>query len=219
VAKQYWLMKSEPDSFAIWDLERVRVEPWSGVRNYMARNHMRRMQVGDEVLFYHSSTEPPGAAGLARVAHTNVIDQTQFDPESPYYDPAATRDAPRWDCVDVEYVATFPNLVAIERMRHDPALADMLVLQRGMRLSVQPITEAEYTHIVGLAQTPWEPPPKPPKPRAARAPAAKSKPVAKSRPAAKAKPAAKSKPAKAKPAKSKPAKAKPAARARPQARA
>ncbi|MBS1123764.1 MAG: hypothetical protein H6Q90_5992 [Deltaproteobacteria bacterium] len=160
MAQQYWLMKSEPDSFAIWDLERVRVEPWTGVRNYMARNHMRRMAVGDEVVFYHSNAVPPGAAGLARVARAHVVDETQFDPDSKYYDPTATRDAPRWDCVDVEYVATFPHLVSIERMRNDPALAEMILLQRGMRLSVQPITRAEYKHIVELAASAWEAPPK-----------------------------------------------------------
>jgi len=186
VAKQFWLMKSEPDSFAIWDLERVRIEPWSGVRNYMARANMRAMKVDDAVLFHHSSVDPPGVAGLARVIHTNVVDQTQFDPESPYYDPKATRDKPRWDCVDVEYVSTLPNFVPIERMRHDPELADMMVLQRGMRLSVQPVTEAEYTRIVELAQTSWEPPPKPKKPK-------KPKPKKQGKPKAKAKPAAKPK--------------------------
>ena len=145
-------MKTEPESFGIADLERVRVEPWSGVRNYMARNHMRQMQVGDEVLFYHSSCEPPGVAGLARVEHARVVDETQFDPDSKYYDPKATRAAPTWDCVDVAYVATLPHFVAIERMRADPALADMMLLRRGMRLSVQPVTAAHYKRIVALGQ-------------------------------------------------------------------
>jgi len=161
MVKQYWLMKSEPDSFSIADLERVRVEPWSGVRNYMARSNMRKMQIGDEVLFHHSSVDPPGVAGLARVVHTNVVDETQFDPESQYYAPKATREQPIWDCVDVEYVTTLPNFVPIERMRGDPVLVDMLLLKRGMRLSVQPITEREYTRVVALSKTSWEPPPKP----------------------------------------------------------
>jgi predicted RNA-binding protein with PUA-like domain len=204
--KQHWLMKSEPDEFSIDDLARVRVEPWSGVRSYMARFHMRQMRVGDEVLFHHSSVDPPGVAGLARVVRTNVLDEKQFDPRSPYHDPRATRDAPIWDCVDVEYVATFPHFVAMDRLRAEPACADMLVLRRGMRLSVQPVTASEYAAVVALGNTPpAEPPP------AARP--AKPKPV-------KAKPA-KAKPAKAKPATARPAKARPAprAKAKPAARA
>ncbi len=143
-------MKSEPDSFGITDLARVQREPWTGVRNYLARNHMRRMAVGDLVLFHHSSCDPPGVAGLARVVAANVVDQTQFDPASKYYDPKATRDKPVWDCVEVEYVETLPTFVEISVMRADPALADMLLLKRGMRLSVQPITGKEYARIVKL---------------------------------------------------------------------
>jgi predicted RNA-binding protein with PUA-like domain len=149
---RYWLMKTEPESFSISDLERVKVEPWSGVRNYMARANMRAMTVDDAVLFYHSSTEPPGVAGLATVARTNVIDETQFDPRSPYFDDKATRDKPRWDCVDVRYVETLPTYVELARMRAEPALADMMLLKRGMRLSVQPVTKAEYTKIVAIGR-------------------------------------------------------------------
>src|SRR5262249_12996475 len=143
-------MKSEPDQFGIADLERVRVEPWTGVRSYFARAHMRAMSAGDAVLFHHSNAKPPGVAGLARVVRTGVIDETQFDPDSKYFDPKATRDAPIWDCVAVEYVETFPHFVAIDRIRAEPALADMLLLRRGMRLSVQPVTEDEYQGIVAL---------------------------------------------------------------------
>lgn len=157
-------MKSEPDQFGIADLQRVRVEPWTGVRSYFARAHMRAMSVGDAVLFHHSNTNPPGVAGLARVVRTGVVDQTQFDPDSKYFDPKATRDAPIWDCVEVEYVATFPHFVAMDRIRAEPALADMLLLRRGMRLSVQPVTEAEYQAIVALGQTPAPELPKPAKP-------------------------------------------------------
>ena len=145
-------MKTEPDTFSIDDLERVRVEPWTGVRNYMARNHMRAMAVGDAVLFYHSSCEPPGVAGLARVARTGVVDETQFDPASPYHEPRATRAAPVWDCVEVEFVRRLPRFVPIAELRADPALADMLLLRRGMRLSVQPVTPAEYKRIVTLGE-------------------------------------------------------------------
>lgn len=147
-------MKSEPEQFGIADLERVRVEPWTGVRSYFARAHMRAMSVGDAVLFHHSNARPPGVAGLARVARIGVVDETQFDPDSKYFDPKATRDAPIWDCVAVEYVETFPHFVEMDRIRAEPALADMLLLRRGMRLSVQPVTEAEYQAIVELGRTP-----------------------------------------------------------------
>jgi predicted RNA-binding protein with PUA-like domain len=161
-------MKSEPDQFGIADLARVKVEPWTGVRSYFARAHMRAMSVGDAVLFHHSNATPPGVAGLARVVRTGVVDPTQFDPDSPYYDPKATREQPTWDCVEVEYVATLPHFVAMDRIRAEPSLADMLVVQRGMRLSVQPVTEAQYETIVALGHTAPPPPPAPP-PRAARA--------------------------------------------------
>jgi len=180
---QYWLMKSEPDSFSISDLERVGVEPWSGVRNRMARNFMRKMQVGDRVLFYHSSTEPPGVAGLAKVERTNVIDETQFDPKSPYFDERSTREKPQWDCVDVSFVSKLPHYVSLHRMRSDPPLADMLVLRAG-RLSVQPVTEAEYRRVVALGDIEPLPgsdkPPKKPKPN-------KKKPKAKAKKATKRK--------------------------------
>lgn len=187
MANQYWLMKSEPDQFGIADLERVKVEPWTGVRSYFARAHMRAMAVGDAALFHHSGTNPPGVAGLARIVRTGVIDETQFDPNSKYYDPKATRERPIWDCVEVEYVATLPHFVTMDRIRAEPALADMLLLRRGMRLSVQPITEAQYQAIVGLGHT--APPPDAPRARPARpkaAPRAKAKPPAarsKARPA------------------------------------
>ncbi len=163
-------MKSEPDQFGIADLARVKVEPWTGVRSYFARAHLRAMSVDDPVLFHHSNAAPPGVAGLARVVRTNVIDQTQFDPDSPYYDPRATRDQPIWDCVEVEYVATLPYFVAMDRIRAEPALADMLLVRRGMRLSVQPVTEAQYETIVALGHTaPPPPPPKAAKPKPEKA--------------------------------------------------
>lgn len=149
---RYWLMKTEPETFSITDLERVRTEPWTGVRNYTARLHMRAMTAGDAVLFYHSSTEPPGVAGLATVATTNVVDETQFDPDSPYYDPKATRDRPRWDCVDVTYVATLPHYVSLAEIRAERSLAKMPLLQKGQRLSVQPVTAAEYKQIVKMGR-------------------------------------------------------------------
>lgn len=150
---RHWLMKTEPDTFSISDLERVRVEPWSGVRSFFARANMRNMTVGDSVLFYHSSVQPPGVAGLAKVSRVGVVDETQFDPKSPYFDEKATREKPIWDCVDVEFVQVFPHFVTLERLRHDPDLAEMAVLKVG-RLSVQPVTPEEYARVVEMSATP-----------------------------------------------------------------
>jgi predicted RNA-binding protein with PUA-like domain len=169
VAKQFWLMKSEPEEFSIDDLERKRVEPWSGVRSMFARFHMRQMQIGDGVLFYHSSCDPPGVAGLAQVARIAVVDETQFDPASKYFDDTSTREKPKWDCVEVDFVEKLANFVPLERLRGDAALAGMVLFKQG-RLSVQPVSEAQYEHIVALAQTAWEPPPKPPKPKKPKKP-------------------------------------------------
>lgn len=170
MAPGYWLMKSEPDAFGIADLARVKVEPWTGVRNYTARNNMRDgMKVGDPVLFYHSRVDPPGIAGLAKVVRTGVVDATQFEPSSKYYDPSSSRDAPRWICVDVEFVETLPRLVALDELRGNPALAGMPVLQRGQRLSVQPVSAAHYKVVVAMARRAAA------KPRPAPAAAAKAK--------------------------------------------
>lgn len=174
-------MKSEPDQFGIADLARVKIEPWTGVRSYFARAHMRAMAVGDAVLFHHSNATPPGVAGLARVVKIGVIDETQFDPKSPYHDPKATRETPIWDCVEVEYVGTLPYFVPLDRIRAEASLATMLLLQRGQRLSVQPVTQAEYETIVAIGQI--EPPPAAPK--AAKKPVKKPvKKVAAKQPAA-----------------------------------
>ena len=163
----YWLMKTEPDTFSIDDLERVRVEPWTGVRSVFARFHMRNMTVGDEVLFYHSSCEPPGVAGLARVVKTKVIDETQFDPQSKYFDEKATREKPIWDCVEVEFVDKLPYLVSLPHIRARPELANMKLLQIG-RLSVMPVSEAEYRLIVEMGHR--EPKPLPVQTTVARKP-------------------------------------------------
>ena len=146
----YWLMKSEPDEFSIDDLVRAPKQstPWFGVRNYMARNYMRdSMRVGDGVLFYHSSCEIPGIAGLATVASTPYPDDSQFDRKSPYYDAKATRESPRWMLVDVK-LDRKTRLMPLEEMRTYPALADMVTLKRGNRLSITPVTAAEWKFIV-----------------------------------------------------------------------
>ncbi len=143
-------MKSEPDEFSIEDLSRApkKSTPWFGVRNYVARNFMRdSMRVGDGVLFYHSSCEIPGIAGLAKVASTPYPDASQFDRKSPYYDPKAKREEPRWMLVDVK-LDRKTRLMPLEEMRTHPELAAMITLKRGNRLSITPVTEAEWKFIV-----------------------------------------------------------------------
>jgi predicted RNA-binding protein with PUA-like domain len=142
----YWLMKSEPDECSIDDVLAARGgrTPWSGVRNYQARNFMRdAMRVGDGVLFYHSSCAEPGIAGIAEVASAPYPDPTQFDRRSPYYDPKARRDAPRWFCVDVR-ARRKTRLMPVAEMRAEPALAGMWALRPGNRLSITPVTPAEW---------------------------------------------------------------------------
>jgi len=150
---RYWLMKSEPDEFSIDDLAKSprKTAPWTGVRNYQARNFMRdHMQVGDGVLFYHSSCPEPGIAGIAEVASAAYPDATQFDPKSDYYDAASKREDPRWVHVDVKFVKK-TRLVALEEMRAAPALKDMVTLRRGNRLSITPVTPAEWKAVMKLA--------------------------------------------------------------------
>ena len=149
---RYWLMKSEPDDCSIDDALAApgQTVPWTGVRNYQARNFMRDdMQVGDGVLFYHSSCPAPGIAGVARVASTTRPDPTQFDPASPYYDPKSPPDKPRWLLLNVQALRK-SRLVSLADLRAVPALADMRVLQRGNRLSITPVDEAEWQAIQSM---------------------------------------------------------------------
>jgi predicted RNA-binding protein with PUA-like domain len=148
----HWLMKSEPGECSIDDLAAApsQTVPWVGVRSYQARNFMRdQMRVGDGVLFYHSSCPEPGVAGLAEVASTAYPDETQFDPTSHYFDPKASPEAPRWLHVDVRLVRK-TRLLGLQRMRETTALADMIVLRRGNRLSITPVTAAEWKAVVEL---------------------------------------------------------------------
>jgi len=146
---KYWLMKSEPDECSIDHVLAApqRVTPWSGVRNYQARNFMlNEMKVGDGVLFYHSSCPEPGIAGLAQVASAAYPDETQFDPKSDYYDPESKRDQPRWFNVDVRALKK-TRLIPLVEMRKDKPLKKMVTLRPGNRLSITPVTEAEWKHI------------------------------------------------------------------------
>jgi predicted RNA-binding protein with PUA-like domain len=150
----HWLMKSEPDDVSVDDaLAAPRsTVPWTGVRNYQARNFMRdQMRVGDGVLFYHSGCAEPGIVGIAKVASTPYPDPTQFDPKSKYHDPAAKRDAPRWMLVDVQVLKKTRNLTLPE-MRADPALAEMLVLRKGNRLSITPVEPRHWKRILKVLE-------------------------------------------------------------------
>jgi predicted RNA-binding protein with PUA-like domain len=148
---QYWLMKSEPDVYSIDDLARERVGTWEGVRSYQARNHMRAMRVGELAFLYHSSVEPPGLAGLMRIQREAYVDPTQFDPMSPYYDERSKPEAPRWDRVDVEFVERLPHFVTLAELKADPKCEGMLVIKRGMRLSVQPVETSTFAHLLKRA--------------------------------------------------------------------
>jgi predicted RNA-binding protein with PUA-like domain len=149
---RYWLMKSEPDVFGIDDLAAAprKTAAWWGVRNYQARNFMRDdMGVGDQCFFYHSSCPEPGIAGIMKVSRAAYPDATQFDPNSEYYDAAATRQRPRWVNVDITLVRK-TRLVPLHELRAHPQLAGMRVLQRGNRLSITPVELDEWQFIVGL---------------------------------------------------------------------
>ena len=153
---QYWLMKSEPDEVSVDDAISApkSTVPWTGVRNYQARNFMRdQMRVGDGVLFYHSSCPEPGIVGLARVASAPYPDPTQFDPKSPYYDPASKADAPRWMLVDVQVLRRTRNLTLPE-LRADPQLQDLVVLKKGNRLSITPVEAVHWRRILKKLDAP-----------------------------------------------------------------
>ncbi|MFN0163139.1 MAG: EVE domain-containing protein [Burkholderiales bacterium] len=148
----YWLMKSEPDEVSIDDLAAApkQTVPWFGVRNYQARNYMRDdMRVGDEAFFYHSSCPEPGIAGLCTIARAAYPDATQFDPKSKYHDPKSSKEAPRWQNVDVRFAAR-TRLISLDELRNHPQLADMIVLRRGNRLSITPVTAGEWSFIKRL---------------------------------------------------------------------
>jgi predicted RNA-binding protein with PUA-like domain len=146
-------MKSEPDVFGIADLRKKKRTGWDGVRNYQARNYMRdSMKLGDLVLFYHSNAEPSGIAGIARISRESYPDPTQFEKESEYYDPKASKEKPIWMMVEAEFVEEFPAVVPLDRLRSEKALAKMPLLQKGTRLSVMPVSEAEWACVLKIAK-------------------------------------------------------------------
>jgi len=153
MSHRYWLMKCEPAAYTIDDLKRDRKTSWEGVRNYQARNFMRdRMQVGDDVLFYASNAEPSGVTGLARIARAGYVDEYQFKVGHKYYDPDVREDKPAWYMVDIEFVERFPDTLPLETLKHTKGLEKMMVIKKGSRLSVQPVSKGEYDIVVKLGR-------------------------------------------------------------------
>ncbi len=149
---RYWLMKSEPGAYSIDDLARDKREVWDGVRNYQARNYLREMRAGDLAFFYHSNCKPPGVAGLLRISKENVVDPTQFDPESRYFDPKSSREKPRWQTVEVEFVEKFPNYISLPQLRSLFSEEELPLLKRGYRLSVLPLSDDVAKKLLALAK-------------------------------------------------------------------
>lgn len=147
-------MKSEPRCFSLEDLKSrpKRTEPWDGVRNYQARNFIRTMQIDDKIFFYHSSCRVPGVVGLAEVASTAYPDPTQFDPESEHYDPGSSVENPRWELVDVRFVAAFAQTISLQKLKETPELAGFPLLRKGNRLSVMPVAATYWKLIMELAE-------------------------------------------------------------------
>lgn len=148
----HYLMKSEGDCYPISQLKKDKVSPWSGVRNYQARNYMKQMKVGDMILFYHSSSKPLGVYGTAKVKKVAHPDLTAQDKKDEHYDPKATKEKPIWECVDVQYVSTFTKPVSMEDMKTKPALQTMKLFQKGSRLSIMPVTEKQFQLICRMSE-------------------------------------------------------------------
>jgi predicted RNA-binding protein with PUA-like domain len=146
---RYWLLKSEGDCYSIDDLKQDKTTAWTGIRNYQARNFMRDdMKKGDMALFYHSSSNPTGVYGIAKIVGEAHADDTQFDAKDDHYDPSSKKADPRWVCVDISFVKKFKEPISLEEIKHDPHLEGMMVRQQGSRLSVQPVEEKHFKYIV-----------------------------------------------------------------------
>lgn len=153
--QRYWLMKSEPSVYAFADLQRDGRTTWDGVRNFQARNLLRdEVQAGDQVLFYHSSAEPPGVAGVAEVARAGFPDASQFDAGGDHYDPASKPSDPRWFAVELKPVRALPRLVSLDELKANPKLEGMDLLRRGNRLSVQRVAAAEFREVLRMGDRP-----------------------------------------------------------------
>ncbi|MCP9849110.1 EVE domain-containing protein [Cyanobium sp. Morenito 9A2] len=150
----FWLMKSEPDVYGLAHLEKEGTTLWDGIRNYQARNFMRTMAVGDQAFFYHSNTQPPGIVGLMEVIETQLVDPSQFDATSKYFDPASKPEAPRWDCVRLRYGRRFSRLLSLDELRQNFSVEELAVVRRGNRLSILPVPDAAADRIVALVEGP-----------------------------------------------------------------
>jgi predicted RNA-binding protein with PUA-like domain len=149
--KKFWILKSEPDSFSIDDLERVGTTSWDGVRNYQARNYLRAQRKGDRVLFYHSSCAEPGVVGIAEIARVAYPDDSAFDPDDKHYDPKSDPSDPTWYMPDVKFVRKLPRVVTLHELQGRPELEGLLLTRKGNRLSVMPATKEHFDFIVALA--------------------------------------------------------------------
>ena len=146
----YWLMKSEPEAYSIDDLKREGTTLWDGIRNYQARNFMRTMAAGDRAFFYHSNAAPPGIVGLMEVCEIKLVDPSQFDPESHYFDPASSAEQPRWDCARLRYLGHFAALLSLDALRQQFSEDELAVVRRGNRLSILPVSDASAARLLEL---------------------------------------------------------------------
>ncbi|MCZ8157587.1 MAG: EVE domain-containing protein [Leptospira sp.] len=148
---RYWLFKTEPDVFSIEDLQREKISFWEGVRNYQARNYLRDdVKEGDKVLFYHSNANPPCIVGIAEIVESGIPDPHQFDPNSKYFDPKAKVSEPRWYGVKLKLLQKFKQQISLSELKANVGLAEMIVVQKGSRLSIQPVTKKEFEIVVKL---------------------------------------------------------------------
>jgi predicted RNA-binding protein with PUA-like domain len=145
---KYWLIKSEPDCYSIADLKQDKKTSWTGVRNYQARNFIKTMSKGDLVLFYHSGANPPAVVGVCKVGSVAYPDETALNPKDDHFDPKATKENPIWSAIDMVYVSTLKEPVTLPHIKNNPKLADMVVVQQGSRLSIQPVSEKHFKYIV-----------------------------------------------------------------------
>lgn len=148
----HWLFKSEPDAYSIDDLRKAKTTIWDGIRNYQARNYLLSAAVGDLVFFYHSNSKPPGIAGLAKITAVNVVDPTQFDETSHYYDAGSKRESPRWQTVKVRFVEKFPTYLSLDELRERFSGEELMVVRKGLRLSVTPVEDAIAVQLLELGR-------------------------------------------------------------------
>ncbi len=146
----YWLMKSEPDAYSIDTLEKEKETIWDGIRNYQARNFMRKMEIGDQAFFYHSNCKPPGIVGLMEIISKDIIDPTQFDHNSKYYDSKSYKSNPKWDCVKVKFLFKSKNIISLEELKSQFNQDELLVVKKGNRLSILPVQKKSAKFLIDM---------------------------------------------------------------------